>query len=164
MHSPVQLGASTDCLYCKSLNVYLTTNQRQLVSEYQRTEIPSTVTRLEFASISATETVQKRGASRWGERVLTLSHEVPPRCVQRVVHTPPADTRAVGRTGVVLVHICGTKRGLPIERGEGADVTPPPAYRQSTRCLFEEPQLWLTCERPRCRMSEDEMTEACEIG
>ena len=61
---------------------------------------------------------QKSSGSWRDKGVLTLRHEVPPRRVQWIVRTPPADILTVGRTSVVLVYICGTKRCLPVEPWE----------------------------------------------
>ena len=119
IHLPVQLGARADCLNWNSLNFYLTINKRQLVSEEQRTE--SRVPSRDQGSLPSLQQklCQKReGASGRGKGGLTLSNKVPPRCIQRVVRTPPFDARTVGLTSAVLVYIRGTKRGLPVERGE----------------------------------------------
>jgi hypothetical protein len=77
-----------------------------------------TATRLGFASISEIVTVSVENGDSGGKGGLTLSHEVPPRCVQRVVQTPPCDISAVGLTSVVLVYIRGTRGRLPVELGE----------------------------------------------
>jgi hypothetical protein len=78
----------------------------------------STATRLGFASISETVTVLAERRGSGGEGGLTLCHEVPPRCVQRVVQTPPCDIPAVGFTSVVLVYVRGARGCLPVELGE----------------------------------------------
>jgi hypothetical protein len=96
-----------------------------------------TVTRLEFASISENKNEncvrRERHELRRVRGDLTLSHEVPPRRVQRIVRAPPTDILAIGRTSVVLIYVRGANRCLPVEPGERIDVTPPPAlYRQPT--------------------------------
>jgi hypothetical protein len=61
---------------------------------------------------------QRRSVSWRGKDGLTLSHKVPPRCVQRVIRAPPSDTRTIGRASVVLVYIRGTRGCLPVKPGE----------------------------------------------
>jgi hypothetical protein len=96
-----------------------------------------------------------------------LSHELPPRRGQRIVHTPPTDILAICRTSVVLVYIRGC---LPVEPGERIDVTrltPPPAlYRQSTSTFtsLRNRELGLTCGHPRCRMSDRSERDMSESG
>jgi hypothetical protein len=90
-----------------------------------------TVTRFGFFSISNKrerkrksegETPNPTGSGR------TLSHEMPPRGVNRIVRAPPGDILAVCLTRVVLVDICRTERSLPIQSRERAHISPPATF------------------------------------
>lgn len=56
---------------------------------------------------------------------LTLSDEVPPGAVERVVGAPAGYIRTICRTGVVLVLESGTEFHLVVEPREGVDIARP---------------------------------------
>jgi hypothetical protein len=74
--------------------------------------------------------------NRRRKRGRTLGHQMPPRRIERLVHTP-GDIRAVRSARAVLVDICGAKLGLPVQPGIRAHVAPPPVLHEVIRFGFE---------------------------
>ena len=67
------------------------------------------------------------------ENERTLSDEVPPCRVERVVRTPASDIRTVCLPGAVLVTVCGAEMRLMVEFRERVDVGPPATVTISSR-------------------------------
>jgi hypothetical protein len=74
------------------------------------------------------ESEGKRQSGRRCERGRTLSHEMPPRCIQGIIRPPPSDILAVRCTRIVLVDVRRTERSLRVQRGERVHIAAPTAF------------------------------------
>jgi hypothetical protein len=128
MQLPVQLPERTDCLLWKSVNVWSkkTSVGQQRGAGDGANRVPQRGSG-SAPSLGEKGSERKCGGNKRSER-LTLSHQVPPRRIQRVIHAP-SNIRAVRRTRAVLVDIRRTKLGLSVQPGVRAYIAPPPASR-----------------------------------